>query len=76
MKIYIVTGQTATGKTSSALNLAKQHNGELINADSRQIYRHLDIITGKDLTDKTFQSVQIKGDFNIASNLKQSCLSI
>lgn len=65
MKIYIVTGQTATGKTSYALNLARQCDGELINCDSRQIYKHLDIITGKDLTDKTFHSVQIKSNFDI-----------
>jgi len=48
MKIVIITGQTATGKTTYALNLAKKENGELINCDSRQIYKHLDIITGKD----------------------------
>lgn len=65
MKIFIVTGQTATGKTSYALNLARHHNGELINADSRQIYQHLDIITGKDLTDKIFKTVHINGNFNI-----------
>lgn len=47
-RIIIVTGQTATGKTSLALKLAQQHNGELINCDSRQIYKYLDIITGKD----------------------------
>lgn len=54
--IYIITGQTATGKTDYALNLAKRENGELVNSDSRQIYKHLDIITGKELnlTDKKF----------------------
>lgn len=46
--MIIVTGQTATGKTKLALELAKKHNGELINFDSRQIYKYLDIITGKD----------------------------
>lgn len=65
MKIQCITGQTATGKTSYALNLAKQLNGELINCDSRQIYKHLDIITGKDLTDKTFHTVQQKNNFQI-----------
>ena len=48
MKVIIITGQTATGKTQLAANLAKKHNGELINCDSRQIYKKLDIITGKD----------------------------
>lgn len=46
--MIIVTGQTATGKTSYAYNLAKEVNGELINADARQIYKHLDIVTGKE----------------------------
>ncbi len=65
MKIYIVTGQTATGKTSYALDLAHQYDGELINFDSRQIYRKLNIITGKDLTDHSFHSVQTNGKFHI-----------
>lgn len=49
MKLIIITGQTATGKTKLALELAKKYNGELINCDSRQIYKKLNIITGKDL---------------------------
>lgn len=47
--IHVVTGQTATGKTSYALQLAKELGGELINADARQLYKELDIVTGKDL---------------------------
>ena len=47
-KIIIITGQTATGKTKFALEYAKKFKGELINCDSRQIYKYLDIITGKD----------------------------
>lgn len=51
-KLIVITGQTATGKTSLAHKLALEKNGELINADSRQIYKHLDIVTGKErLTD-------------------------
>lgn len=49
MKLIVITGQTATGKTKLAIEYAKEYNGELINCDSRQIYKHLDIITGKDL---------------------------
>ncbi len=48
-QIVVLTGQTATGKTQRALELAKEHGGALISCDSRQVYRDLDIVTGKDL---------------------------
>jgi len=54
MNIIIITGQTATGKTKTALEIASLCNGELINCDSRQIYKKLDIVTGKDITDTNF----------------------
>ncbi len=47
--LHIITGQTATGKTNRAITLANELNGEIINADARQIYKKLNIITGKDL---------------------------
>ena len=56
-KIIIITGQTATGKTALALKQALKYNGELINCDSRQIYKHLDIITGKDITTNKYYLV-------------------
>jgi tRNA dimethylallyltransferase len=49
MKLLIVCGPTATGKTALALRLAKKFHGELVSADSRQVYRGMDIGTGKDL---------------------------
>lgn len=48
-KLIIITGQTATGKTSLSLELKKRFNGELISFDSRQCYKYMDIITGKDI---------------------------
>ena len=48
-KLLVICGPTATGKTSLALRLAKEFNGELVSADSRQVYRGMDIGTGKDL---------------------------
>ena len=48
-KVLIVCGPTATGKTSLALHLAEVFDGELISADSRQVYRGMDIGTGKDI---------------------------
>lgn len=65
MKIIIITGQTSTGKTEYALKLAKKQNGEIINADSRQIYKQLDIITNKDLPNHDFNKVSTLNEFDI-----------
>ena len=46
-KIIIILGQTATGKSGLAVKLAKKFNGEVISADSRQVYRGLNLGTGK-----------------------------
>ena len=46
-KILIVLGPTASGKSSLAVELAQKFNGEVISADSRQVYRGLNIGTGK-----------------------------
>ncbi len=46
-RIIIIVGPTASGKTALAIALAKKLNGEIISADSRQLYRGLDIGTGK-----------------------------
>ena len=47
-KVLIICGPTATGKTKFALELAKKFNGELVSADSRQVYIGNDLETGKD----------------------------
>lgn len=46
-KVIFITGATASGKSEYALWLAKKINGEIINADSRQVYKFLDIGSGK-----------------------------
>lgn len=46
-KIIAITGPSASGKTSLAINLAKRLNGEIISVDSRQIYKELDIGSAK-----------------------------
>jgi tRNA dimethylallyltransferase len=46
-KIVVIVGPTASGKTALAVELAQEFNGEIVSADSRQIYRGLDIGTGK-----------------------------
>lgn len=49
--LLVVTGPTASGKTSLAAALALKLNGEVISADSRQIYRQMNLGTGKDYSD-------------------------
>ena len=46
-KIVVILGQTATGKSEIAIKLAKKFGGEIISADSRQIYKGLNIGSGK-----------------------------
>ena len=46
-RILVILGPTATGKSDLAVRLAKEFNGEIISADSRQVYKGLDIGTGK-----------------------------
>jgi tRNA dimethylallyltransferase len=45
-KVIVILGQTATGKSNLAVKIAKQINGEIISADSRQVYTNLDIGSG------------------------------
>jgi tRNA dimethylallyltransferase len=51
-ELHVVAGPTASGKTKYAIELAKKINGELINADARQIYKYLDIGTNKGVIKK------------------------
>lgn len=51
-KIIIVVGPTASGKSDLAIAIAKKFNGEIISADSRQIYRKLDIGTAKTMPEQ------------------------
>jgi tRNA dimethylallyltransferase len=50
-RMITILGPTASGKTPLAASLAKEIGGEIISADSRQVYRRMDIGTGKDLED-------------------------
>lgn len=52
LNMIIISGPTASGKTNLALKLAREFNGEIISADSRQVYKEMDIVTGKDLPEK------------------------
>ncbi len=51
INLLVVLGATATGKTRLGVRLAQRVGGEIISADSRQVYRGMDLGTGKDLTE-------------------------
>lgn len=55
-KVIVIVGPTASGKSALAVKLAKKIGGEIISADSRQVYKGLDIGTGK-ITQKEMQGV-------------------
>lgn len=55
-KVLVILGPTAVGKSDLAVEIARQYNGEVISADSRQVYTGLDIGTGK-ITKKEMQGV-------------------
>ena len=55
-KVIVITGPTAVGKTSLSIELAKKYDGEIINADSTQVYKTLDIATAK-ITEKEKEGI-------------------
>lgn len=57
--LITILGPTASGKTPLAVSLAAKMNTEIISADSRQIYRRMDLGTGKDLVDYTVSGIDI-----------------
>lgn len=57
--LVVVLGQTATGKTKLAVKIAHKYNGEIVSADSRQIYKGMDIGTGKDLDEYQINNKKI-----------------
>ena len=58
-RLITILGPTASGKTSVAAHLAARIGGEIISGDSRQVYRRMDIGTGKDIADYTVDGVNI-----------------
>ncbi|NIJ54186.1 tRNA (adenosine(37)-N6)-dimethylallyltransferase MiaA [Dyadobacter arcticus] len=57
--LLIILGPTASGKTQLAVQVALRINGEILSADSRQVYRDMDIGTGKDLNEYTVEGITI-----------------
>lgn len=55
-KLIVILGPTASGKSAIAVKLAKKYNGEVLSVDSRQVYKEMDIGTGK-ITRKEMQGI-------------------
>ncbi len=61
IKIVVILGQTATGKSDLAIALAKKYNGAIISADSRQVYRGMDLGSGKIIRDTNTSEFKSEG---------------
>src|SRR5512146_1478828 len=57
--LLAIIGPTASGKTRVGVEIARVLDGEIISADSRQIYRGMDIGTGKDLSEYTVNGISV-----------------
>ena len=68
-KIILISGPTASGKSNFAISLAKKINGEIINADSMQVYKELRILTARP-RQKDYQKIRhhLYGFLNVAKN--------
>jgi tRNA dimethylallyltransferase len=68
-KVVVIAGPTASGKSDLAIRLARTFNGEIISADSRQVYRGMDIGTGK--VTKREQKLALHWLLDVASPTRQ-----
>lgn len=59
--LVVICGPTCTGKTSLAINLAEEFGGEIISADSRQVYRYMNVGTGKIPSSFPFDQIKVVG---------------
>lgn len=74
-KLLIICGPTATGKTDLAFFLAKKFQGEIISADSRQVYRGMDVGTGKDLNENS-KFIRQLANQNLKLNINTDRLAV
>lgn len=82
-KILIISGPTASGKTDFAIECAKRFNGEIISADSMQIYKNLDIGTAKATFEEQSQAVhhlldivEPNGEFSVQQFVEKASSAI
>ena len=71
-KVIVIVGTTASGKTGLAVALAHKYHGEIVSADSRQVYKYMDIGTGKDLKDFRLPIEENENRSNTISSYKHN----
>src|SRR3989344_1075041 len=77
IKIVVIVGPTASGKSALAWKLAQEKNGEVISADSRQVYRGLDIGTGKEKFPQHLIDVaEPSEDYNVSHFVRDAAKAI
>lgn len=80
-KIILISGPTGSGKSEIALKLAKKINGEIINADSMQVYKEIKILSARpenyfNITHYLYGSISVKNNFSAGEWIKQVKLNI
>src|SRR3989344_7906229 len=78
--MLVICGPTATGKTKLGIFLAQKFNGEIISADSRQVYKYMNIGTGKEWDDTVkiwgYDLVDPKENYSVSEYLKYAKTAI
>ena len=62
-KLVVVAGTTASGKSDLGVELAKRFNGEVVSADSRQVFRGLDLGSGKITPEETQEQAALRKEY-------------
>jgi len=84
-KLVVICGPTASGKTDLAIALAKKFSGEIVNADSRQIYKEMNIATAKPVADyelwttdsnQTVEVESLKSEVYVVDDIRHYLLDI
>ncbi len=75
-KIIVILGPTASGKTKLAVALASKFNGEIVSADSRQVYKGMDVGTGKDLKEFSIFNFQFSNKSQLTNPNLQNRIQI
>ncbi|HOZ55909.1 MAG TPA: tRNA (adenosine(37)-N6)-dimethylallyltransferase MiaA, partial [bacterium] len=74
-KVIVIVGTTSSGKTKLGVKMARKYNGEIISADSRQVYKGMDVGTGKDLKEYKIKS-KIKNQKSKITNIPYHLIDV